>query len=329
MKKQTMKKENEVIIYQATSGAIEFRTDAKKETLWATQAQMARVFGVNPQAVIKHLKNIYKDGELSKSATCSKMEQVQKEGARTVNRFVDIYNLDAVISVGYRINSKTGTKFRQWATKTLHSHIVDGYTINRSRIVKNYDEFLKAVEQVKKLLPAGGVVDAEGTLELVKLFASTWFSLDAYDHSEFPKTGATKKQVKITANDLEKALAEFKHNLLEKGETTELFGTERQKDSVAGIVGNVFQSFGGKDLYGSAEEKATHLLYFIVKNHPFTDGNKRSGAFSFVWFLKRTRILDTSRMTPEALTVLTLLVAESDPKDKDRMVGLILMLLKK
>jgi hypothetical protein len=329
MKKQITQNENEVVIYQAKSGAIEFRGDFHKETIWATQSQIAVAFDVNVRTINEHLKNIYKTDELSEKSTIRNFRIVQKEGTREVDRDIQHYNLDAILSVGYRVNSKKATMFRQWATKTLRSHIVDGYTINRSRVAKNYDEFLKAVEQVKKLLPAGGVMDAEGTLELVKLFASTWFSLDAYDRSEFPKSGATKKQVKLTGNDLENALAEFKRDLIGRNEATELFGMEKQKESIVGIIGNVFQTFEGKDLYGSVEEKAAHLLYFIVKNHPFADGNKRSGAFSFVWFLKRTLILDTSRLTPEALTVLTLLVAESDPKDKDRMIGLVLMLLKK
>ena len=163
-----MKKQSELVIYQAKSGAIELRGDFTKETIWATQAQMAAVFGVNSQAVTKHLKNIYKDGELSRSATCSKLEQVQMEGGRSVKWLVEIYNLDAIISVGYRISSATGTKFRQWATKTLRSHVIQGYTINRSRIAVNYDAFLKAVEQVKGLLSPGGAVDAESTLEFIK-----------------------------------------------------------------------------------------------------------------------------------------------------------------
>jgi prophage maintenance system killer protein len=173
------------------------------------------------------------------------------------------------------------------------------------------------------------VVDVGSTLELIKLFANTWFSLDAYDKSTLPTSGVTKKQVKITADDLRKAFLELKRELIMTGQVTELFGAERESGGVAGIVGNIFQSFGGKDLYQSAEEKAAHLLYFVIKNHPFTDGNKRSGAFAFVWFLKITHLLNPASITPEALTALTLLVAESDPKHKDRMIGLVLLLLKK
>jgi len=138
------KKDNQIAVYQTKTGAIEFRRDLKNETIWATQAQMAEVFGVNSQAVTKHLKNIYQEGELSEKSTCSKMEQVQKEGNRLIKRSLDIYNLDAIISVGYRISSKMGTKFRQWATKTLHSYIVSGYAINRSRVGRNYARLVLA-----------------------------------------------------------------------------------------------------------------------------------------------------------------------------------------
>ena len=194
---------------------------------------------------------------------------------------------------------------------------------------KNYDEFLKAVEQVKKVLPDGGVVDAKNALELIKMFADTWFSLDAFDKSKLPKSGITKKQVNFTATEITKALRELKQELISKKETTDMFGMERENDSIASIMGNVFQTFDGKDVYPSVEEKAAHLLYFMVKNHPFVDGNKRSGAFAFVWFLKKVNLLNTSRLTPTALTALTLLVAESKPKNKEQIVGLILILLKK
>jgi|SRR3989344_7574165 len=147
-----------LVIYQAKSGAIELRGDFTTETIWATQAQMAKVFDVNPQAITKHLKNIYEDNELSRRATCSKMEQVQIEGGRKVKRSIEFYNLEAIISVGYRISSKTGTRFRQWATKTLRQHIVDGFTINRQRIQSNYTRFLSVIEDIKKLLPADALM---------------------------------------------------------------------------------------------------------------------------------------------------------------------------
>jgi hypothetical protein len=160
---------NNAVIYQAKSGAIELRGDFSKETIWANRMQMAEMFGVNPPAISKHILNIYKENELQSAATSSKMELVQIESGRTVKREVDIYNLDVIIAVGYRINSVVGTKFRQWATKTLRTHIVDGYTINRSRIAKNYDAFMQSVADVKALLPKGTQVDTESVLELVRI----------------------------------------------------------------------------------------------------------------------------------------------------------------
>jgi prophage maintenance system killer protein len=267
--------------------------------------------------------------ELHYKATVSKMETVQKEGSRTVKRAVEYYNLDLVLSIGYRVNSKKATHFRQWASKILKAHVLKGYTINRKRIQANYTQFLQAVDDVKNLLPEGFSIDKDSVLELVNLFADTWLSLDSYDKDQLAIRGKTKKKVRLTADKLNKALRELKKNLIAKGEATEIFGVERSKDSIAGIIGNVMQSFGGHDLYLSIEEKAAHLIYFVVKNHPFMDGNKRSGAYAFVWFLRQAKILDVMRMSPPALTAITLLIAESLPKDKDKMIGLVCRFLMK
>jgi len=327
MKKQKTKQLG-VVVYRAKNGAIELRADASQETIWATQKDIARIFGVTPQNITIHLKRIFKQGELKVASTCKESLQVQTEGKRKIKRKLKEYNLDVLIAVGYRINSVVGTKFRQWATKTLRKHIVDGYTINPKRLENNYEQFLRAVEDVKKLLPADLNIGTSDVMELIKMFASTWFSLDAYDKSKLPKSGMNKKQVEFATEELWEALAELKKDLLRKKETTELFAQEKRSGNLDGIVGSVFQSVFGKDAYPTLEEKAAHLLYFVVKNHPFTDGNKRSGAFAFVWFLRQVNILNISKFTPETLTALTLLIAESNPKEKSRMIGLVLLLLK-
>lgn len=319
---------NKIVIYQTKNGAIELREDVRTETMWATLQQIADLFDTDKSGISRHIRNIFDSEELDSKATVAKIAIVQKEGQREVSRDVDYYNLDMILSVGYRVNSKKATTFRQWATRTLHSHIVDGYTINKKRLSKNYNAFLKAVEQVRTLLPSGGTVGATDALELIKMFANTWFSLDAYDKESFPKIGITKIEFQLNANELNKALSDLRFNLIKNMQATDLFGTARSGHGLGGILGNVFQSFDGKDLYPTLEEKAAHLLYFVVKNHPFIDGNKRSGAFAFVWFLKKAGLLNPIRITPEALTALTLLVAESNPKDKDRMIGLILLILK-
>jgi prophage maintenance system killer protein len=326
MKAKQNKKD--VVIYQAPSGAIELRGDLSKETLWANRMQMADMFGVNPQAISKHILNIYKEKELDRKATSSKMELVQDESGRIIKRTVDIYNLDILIAVGYRINSVMGTNFRIWATKTLREHITKGYTLNRKRIAKNYEAFLKAVEDVQTLLPEHVVLDPKNILELVKEFASTFVSLDAYDKEKLTTVGVTKKSVKLTGAELQSAIQTLRAELMKKEEASDIFAHERHEGNIEGIVGNVMQSLGGKFVYKTAEEKAANLLYFMVKNHPFTDGNKRSGAFAFVWFLRKVGVKGAKHINPATLTTLTLLIAESKPEKKEQMVALVTQLLR-
>lgn len=214
MSKQAV--QNKVVIYQAKNGAIELRGDATHETIWATQAQIAEVFGVERSVVTKHIKNIYKEQELSQDRTCAKIAQVQTEGGRSVERTVEHYNLDLIISVGYRVNSKTATQFRQWATSTLRAHITKGYTINRKQVAKNYDAFLKSVADIQALLPEHVTLDPKGVLDLIKEFATTWVSLDAYDREQLTVSGVSKKSVRLTSDDLHLALAELKRELMKK-----------------------------------------------------------------------------------------------------------------
>lgn len=317
---------DDTIIYQTKNGAITLKQDVSADMLWASQNQIADIFEVKRPAVTKHIRNILKDKELNANSIRSKMEHMAENGR---SYQVQLYSLDVILAVGYRINSKKAIAFRQWATKTLKDHIYKGYTINKTRIQKNYDEFIKAIDDVKTLLPTNTIINHDSVLELVTLFADTWFSLDAYDKDKLITQGTTKKKVTLTAEKLNKALAELKQNLISKNEATDIFGVERTKDSIAGIIGNVMQSFGGEELYPSIEEKAANLLYFIIKNHPFVDGNKRSGAYAFIWFLRHAKALDLSRITPPALTAITLLIAESAPKDKDKMIGLVCTLLAK
>ena len=318
---------NDLVIYQNDSGAIELPIDIKDETIWATQKQIAEVFNVNVPAVNKHIVNILDDDELDES-TISKMEIVQKEGNRTVKRTVTRYNLDMVLSIGYRVNSKQATAFRRWATQTLKSYITDGYAINPTRIEHNKTQFQKAIEDMKLLASNVDVVGSSEIADLVSSFADTWFSLDAYDKSLLPHKGNIKKIVQVGADDLQKELARLKKQLVDQNEATDIFGQEREKNGLAALFGNVFQSFNGEDVYPTVEEKAAHLLYFVIKNHVFFDGNKRSGAYSFVWFLKEVNLLNIKEISPQALTAITLLIAESNPKDKDKMIGLVLLMLR-
>jgi len=284
--------QNQLMIYQTKSGKIEFRGDFDRDTVWGTQQQIAEVFNIDRTVVTKHINKILKDKEIDGKSNVQKMHIANSD------KPIKLYSLDVILAVGYRTNSSKAIAFRIWATKTLKQHLLQGYTINKKSIGNNYQKFMQAVEDVKALLPAESAVSAKDVLELINIFASTWFSLNAYD----------TKLVYFTGEELAIALQDLKRTLIAKKQATELFAHETNEDMVGGIVGNVLQSFGKKDVYPTIEEKAAHLLYFMVKNHPFIDGNKRSGAFSFVWFLKKARVLGTS-LTPEALTALTLLVA--------------------
>ncbi len=326
------KLQKELIIYQAKNGAIEFRGDFSYNTIWATQKQIAEVFNVDLRTINEHLRNIYRTGELEEKVTIRKFRTVQKEGKRMVKREINFYNLDAIISVGYRVNSKTATTFRIWATKILREHLTKGYTINKKALKKYYQEFLKAVDNIKLLAEKNDKLSKSDVLELIKAFSSTWFDLTSYDKQNFPQKGrcfiSQKFNLEKLSQELYSKVEKLKKELMKKHETTELFAQEKRRNSLQGILGDVMQSVFGRDVYRTIEEKAAHLLYFIIKNHPFNDGNKRTGAFAFIWFLQKMNFKFTNKISPETLTVLTLFIAESKPKEKDKMLGLILLLLK-
>ena len=320
---------SDIVIYEDGNVVLDAMVDG--ESIWLSQKQIAELFDVKVPAVSKHLKNIFNNGELDEKVVVSKMEKTTQHGAvsgKTQTKNINIYNLDSIISIGYRINSRRATQFRIWATNVLKDHLIKGYSINKERLQKNYDEFLRVVEDIKVLSQSNDNVRAEDVLELIKSFSATWFGLDSYDREELPKEGISKVNLEFEVEKLYKDVATFKQELMRRGEASEIFATEKTKKSLEGIVGNVFQSVFGEDAYPSVEEKAAHLLYFIVKNHPFNDGNKRTGAFSFIWLLKRAGFDVEKFINPNALTALTLLIAESNPNDKDRMVGLVLLMLR-
>ncbi len=317
------KKPKELVIFQAKNGAIELNKDLKADTIWASQSDIVTLYEKDQSVISRHINSIFKDVEIDKKSNMQKMHIANSD------KPVIFYSLDVVLAVGYRVSSRRAIEFRKWATKVLRQHITKGFSINPKVVKHNYAEFQQALENIKKLLPKGQVIDNESVLELISAFADTWLSLDAYDKGKLVEKGSTKKKVVVTSEQLGEALVDFKQALIKKGEATELFGTERGVGNLAGIVGNVSQTFGGKALYPTLEEKAAHLLYFVVKNHPFVDGNKRSGAYAFVWFLHRAGILDRTKITPPTLTAITLFIAESDPKKKEQMIRLVLQLLKK
>jgi death-on-curing family protein len=315
-----MNKNKKLAIYQAKDGAIELKQDSQKETIWVNQNDLAFLYEKDQSVISRHINNIFKDKEIDKKSNMQKMHIANSD------KPVEFYSLDIILAVGYRTNSARAIEFRKWATKTLKQHITKGFTINESILKKKENLYLQALEDLRLLSGNNQNIKTEDILELIKSFSYTWFSLESYDKNKFPKKG-TEKSVKITADDLKNDLQKLKQELVERKEATEIFGQERQQGSLGGIVGNVFQTVFGRDAYQTLEEKSAHLLYFIVKNHPFVDGNKRSGAFAFVWFLQKAGLDFKSKITPQTLATLTILVAESDPKEKDKMVGIILLLL--
>jgi prophage maintenance system killer protein len=313
------------IIYQAPNGAIELKGDFSKETVWANLDQIASVFGRDKSVISRHIKNIFKEEELDRNSAVAFFATVQKEGEREVERNIEYFNLDVLISVGYRVNSKIATQFRQWATQTLRQHITEGYTINKKLISKNYKLFQQALTDIQNI--SQNQLSSNDILELIKAFSQTWFSLDAYDKSELQTKSKTHKSIQLEAEQLYKDIEIFRQELHSRGEATDLFAQEKQTGSLEGIFGNIFQTAFGEDVYPTIEAKASNLMYLIIKNHPFNDGNKRTGAFSFIWFLQKAKIPFQHKITPEALTAITLLIATSNPKDKEKMIDLVSLLL--
>ena len=311
------------LIYQAKDGEIQLNADIKNQNIWASQAQIVDIFKIDQSVASRHIKNIFKDNEIDKKSNMQKMHIANSD------KPVVFYSLDVILAVGYRTNSKTAIEFRKWATKVLKSYLLEGVAINKKLISQNYQKFSQALKDIKTILPKNNHIATENILDLVSDFAQTWLSLDAYDKDQLESKGSTTRKIKLDAKELELGIASLKTTLLKNNEATEIFAKERNLGSLEGIIGNIMQSFGGEDVYQTLEEKAGHLLYFIVKNHPFIDGNKRSGAFAFIWFLQKNNLLNQNKISPQALTAITLLVAQSNPQEKDKMIGLILTLLKK
>lgn len=315
---------DELQIYQSEDGALSIDVRVDNETIWLTQSQMAELFDTKRPAITKHLGNIFKSDELPESSVCSILELTAADGKvyRTKH-----YNLDAIVSVGYRVNSKKATSFRQWATRTLKQHLVNGYTLDKKRLTENALELQKALELVKRTsaLPTHQAMGA-GLVDIITKYTNTFLWLQQYDEGLLTAPKGQTGGVLTPLEDIRKALAELKSGLMSKGEATSLFATDRN-NGLSAIWGTLEQTVFGDEAYPSIESKAAHLLYFVVKNHPFTDGNKRSAAFMFVDFLNRNDRLLNENYEPvindTGLAAITLLVAESNPKEKETIYDLL------
>lgn len=319
---------DEIIIYEDANvaGAVQVRLAG--ETVWLAQEQMAALFGRERSVITKHLRNIFKEGELEPEATCAKFAQVQTEGSRSVTRKIDHYNLDVIISVGYRVKSLRGTRFRQWATGVLRQHLVHGYTLHQTKLAeRGLDEAQAALELLSRTLQANALVDETGqaVLRLIAGYAKTWRLLLQYDEDALAlPAGCQPARGVLAHGQARAAIAQIKADLIARGEATSLFGAERG-EALAGILGNIEQTMFGEPLYRSREERAAHLLYFVIKDHPFSDGNKRIGSFLFLLYLQQEGM--AIRINDTALTALALLIAESAPANKELLTRLIVNLL--
>lgn len=330
-------KKGEIIIYKTSKGP-EIQVKFEADTIWLTQAQIAELFNVQRPAITKHLNNIFKEGELEENSVCSILEHTTKHGAikeKTQTQSVKFYNLDAIISIGYRVNSRHATQFRIWATSVLRDYIVKGVAVNQKRIEelqgKQLEEFNRALALLEKAKGKALASDeALGLLDVITSYAKSWLLLQKYDEGLLEIGKTSKSKYKIEYDEAIKSISQLKKDLTAKKEVGDLFGLERG-DMIKGILTGINQSFGGQEIYPSIEEKAAHLLYFIIKDHPFSDGNKRIGSFMFILFLAKNNYLynkkGEKKINDNALVALALMVAESNPKEKDIMTRLIINFL--
>ena len=322
----------EIIIYKAKEGPkLEVRLE--KETVWLTQNKIALLFGTQRPAITKHLNNIFKSDELDKNSVSSILEHTATDGKTYKTQF---YNLDAIISVGYRVNSKQATQFRIWATKTLKEHLIKGYTINEKRLLQAKDKFKELQEAISFLKEKSGHKLLAGQereiLSLLENYSKTLTLLGQYDTEKLRLSRRGKGEFILSYEEALQIIKELKKELINKKEAADLFGQE-YGEKLKAILGNIRQSFGNKELYPSLEEKASHLLYFIIKDHPFIDDNKRIGSFLFIYFLDKNNYLyketGEKKINDNALIALALLTAVSDPAEKDKMIKIITNLLTK
>ncbi len=316
---------NNIEIFQAENGAIELRGDSSLETIWANLEQIAKLFSRDKSGISRHIKNIYESEELQKEATVAIFATVQIEGKREVTRDIEYYNLDMILSIGYRVDSKEATQFRKWASSILKQYLVNGYAINEKKLTQT-KELLNNLKVTIDFLSTKEIGQEKEILSLLKTYTKTLSLLESYDKSSIEDFDGNTTSYHLTYSEAKDVLESLKNELIKRGEATQLFAHEKA-DEFDGIIGNLYQIFGGVELYPSIEDKASHLLYFIIKDHPFNDGNKRSASFLFIYFLDKCNYLYKSngekKINENALTTLTLLVASSNPNEKDILVKLI------
>jgi len=328
------RKEQNIVIYKTKDGP-ELSVKLDKETLWLTINQIAFLFDVQKAAISKHIKNIFNSGELSFESTVSKMETVQFEGNRRIKRSLTYFNLDVIIAVGYRVNSFRATQFRIWATKVLKNYLVNGYAINEKRLLeqtqklKEIQNAINIIQQKSKFPELNGKSD--DLLSLIAQYANSFTLLYQYDENKISTYKTKKSKFILKYEECKKLVEEFKNKLIERKEASQLFGKEIS-NKFKTIIGSIYQTFDKKELYPTVEEKAANLLYLIIKDHPFIDGNKRIASFIFIYFLDKNNYLlkksGERKITDTTLTALSLLIAISKPEEKNIMINIVTNLLK-
>lgn len=308
-------KQDSLVFYKSEDGNIQLNVKLEKDTVWLTQSQMSNLFGVDRTVIVRHIRNIYKSAELYEDATCAKNAQVQEEGGRTVRRTIAYYNLDMIISVGYRVNSKNATQFRIWATSILKQYLIKGYAINDQRL-QQLGEVIRIMKRTQNEL------DAKQVLSVIENYNTALTLLDDYDHQCMKRPEGSKATYVLSYEECRNLIDQMRFNA-----DSDLFGHEKD-DSFKGSIGNIYQSFGGEDVYPTLEEKAANLLYFVTKNHSFSDGNKRIAATVFLYFLDKNGILydenGNKRIADYTLVALTIMIAESRTEEKEMMVSIIM-----
>ena len=322
--------EDKIIIYQTEDGQTQIDVRLENETVWLTQTQMAQLFKSSRTNVLEHIQHIYEVEELEKEATCRNFRQVRQEGKRMVNRTMTMYNLDMIISVGYRVNSKRGVKFRQWANKVLKEYLIKGYAVNERIRKEQIGELRQLVGMLSRTIQGQPLLSTDETNALFEVVTDYTYALDTLDNYDYERLtiDKTTKEEPFHAT-YENAMEEI-HLLRDKFGGSVLFGNEKD-DSFKSSIGQIYQTFGGEELYPSVEEKAAMLLYLVTKNHSFSDGNKRIAATLFLWFLNNNHILyradGSKRLADNTLVALTLMIAESKTEEKDVMVKVVVNLI--
>jgi prophage maintenance system killer protein len=323
-------KQDQIVIYQTEDGKTQIDVRLENETVWLTQAQMAELFEKTPQNITMHIGNAYKEGELEKGATCKEYLQVQTEGKRKVTRKVKYYDLDVIISVGYRVHSKRGTAFRIWARQIIKDYLVKGYAVNERIRHEQIGELRQLVSMLGRTIQNQEVISNDETTALFEVVTDYTYALDTLDNYDYERLSIDKTTKEEPFHATYENAMEAIDGLREKFGGSVLFGNEKD-DSFKSSIGQIYQTFGGEELYPSVEEKAAMLLYLVTKNHSFSDGNKRIAATLFLWFLNNNGILyredGSKRLADNTLVALTLMIAESKTEEKDVMVKVVVNLI--